>query len=86
MSPRLSCLPQNCAGVGQLGSVSLGAYARDRTSPGADLDSSWLFSPYAVAEPLIERGHMEVPIGKGKYKIKISPCMCGDISNLQVRA
>uniref|UniRef100_A0A8C3MFP9 NID domain-containing protein n=1 Tax=Geospiza parvula TaxID=87175 RepID=A0A8C3MFP9_GEOPR len=43
------------------------------------------FTQDGVAEPLIERGHIQVPIGKGKYKIKISPCMCGDISNLQVR-
>ncbi|NXL13037.1 IN35 protein, partial [Setophaga kirtlandii] len=44
------------------------------------------FTRDGVAEPLIERGHTEVPIGKGKYKIKISPCMCGDISNLQLQA
>lgn len=41
LSHRLSCLPQNCAGVGdlsnELGTVSLGVYARDRTSPGAYL-------------------------------------------------
>ncbi|KAL9823654.1 interferon-induced 35 kDa protein-like [Geothlypis trichas] len=43
------------------------------------------FTRDGVAEPLIERGHMEVPIGKGKYKIKISPCMCGDISDLQLQ-
>ncbi|XP_030822152.1 interferon-induced 35 kDa protein [Camarhynchus parvulus] len=43
------------------------------------------FTQDGVAEPLIERGHIQVPIGKGKYKIKISPCMCGDISNLQLQ-
>ncbi|XP_041319001.1 interferon-induced 35 kDa protein isoform X2 [Pyrgilauda ruficollis] len=43
------------------------------------------FTQDGVAEPLIERGHTQVPIGKGKYKIKISPCMSGDISNLQLQ-
>ncbi|TRZ15639.1 hypothetical protein HGM15179_011404 [Zosterops borbonicus] len=43
------------------------------------------FTEDGVAEPLIQRGHIQVPIGKGKYKIKISPCMCGDISNLQLQ-
>ncbi|XP_021388516.2 interferon-induced 35 kDa protein [Lonchura striata] len=43
------------------------------------------FTQDGVAEPLIERGHIEMPIGKGKYKIKISPCMSGDISNLQLQ-
>ncbi|NXJ38860.1 IN35 protein, partial [Ciconia maguari] len=38
-----------------------------------------------VAEPLIERGRIQVLIGKGKYELKISPCMSGDITNLQVR-
>ncbi|NXM80079.1 IN35 protein, partial [Oenanthe oenanthe] len=38
-----------------------------------------------VAEPLIEKGHIQVPIGKGEYKVKISPCMNGDISNLQLQ-
>ncbi|XP_074973123.1 interferon-induced 35 kDa protein isoform X2 [Phalacrocorax aristotelis] len=36
-----------------------------------------------VAEPLIAKGHIEVLIGKGKYKLKISPCISGDITNLQ---
>ncbi|KAK4808658.1 hypothetical protein QYF61_020147 [Mycteria americana] len=36
-----------------------------------------------VAEPLIERGRIQVLIGKGKYELKISPCMSGDITNLQ---
>ncbi|KAM4884430.1 interferon-induced 35 kDa protein [Sylvia borin] len=43
------------------------------------------FTEDGVAEPLIERGHIQVPIGKEKYKIKISPCMSGDISNLQLQ-
>ncbi|XP_009094735.2 interferon-induced 35 kDa protein isoform X2 [Serinus canaria] len=43
------------------------------------------FTQDGVAEPLIERGHTQVPIGKGKYKVKISPCMNGDISNLQLQ-
>ncbi|NXH73324.1 IN35 protein, partial [Hydrobates tethys] len=38
-----------------------------------------------VAEPLIERGHIQVLIGKGKYELKISPCMSGDIANLQLQ-
>ncbi|NWW77468.1 IN35 protein, partial [Climacteris rufus] len=38
-----------------------------------------------VAELLIEKGHMEVPIKKEKYKLKISPHMSGDITNLQLR-
>ncbi|KFP84731.1 Interferon-induced 35 kDa protein, partial [Apaloderma vittatum] len=36
-----------------------------------------------VVERLIARGHVEVPIGKGKYKLKISPHVNGDITNLQ---
>ncbi|KAM9267486.1 interferon-induced 35 kDa protein [Morus bassanus] len=36
-----------------------------------------------VAEPLIAKGHIQVLIGKGKYELKISPCMKGDITNLQ---
>ncbi|NWX20125.1 IN35 protein, partial [Aegotheles bennettii] len=36
-----------------------------------------------VAEPLIARGHIEVLIGKGRYKLKVSPCMSGDIADLQ---
>ncbi|KAM6042130.1 interferon-induced 35 kDa protein [Chlamydotis macqueenii] len=36
-----------------------------------------------VAEPLITTGHIQVPIGKEKYDLKISPCMSGDIANLQ---
>ncbi|RMC01510.1 hypothetical protein DUI87_21949 [Hirundo rustica rustica] len=43
------------------------------------------FTEDGVAELLIERGHIQMPIGKGKYKVKISPCMSGDISNLQDR-
>ncbi|XP_032841851.2 interferon-induced 35 kDa protein isoform X1 [Tyto alba] len=36
-----------------------------------------------VAEPLIARGHIQVHIGKGNYKLKISPCMTGDLTSLQ---
>ncbi|XP_063260020.1 interferon-induced 35 kDa protein [Prinia subflava] len=43
------------------------------------------FTEDGVAQSLIERGHTQVPIGKGKYKIKISPYMSGDISNLQLQ-
>ncbi|NXB71545.1 IN35 protein, partial [Donacobius atricapilla] len=43
------------------------------------------FTEDGVAEPLIERGRIQVPIGKGKYEIKISPCVRGDISNLQLQ-
>ncbi|NXJ79672.1 IN35 protein, partial [Trogon melanurus] len=38
-----------------------------------------------VVERLIARGHVEVPIGKGKYKLKISPHVNGDITNLQLQ-
>ncbi|NXQ86396.1 IN35 protein, partial [Nyctibius grandis] len=41
------------------------------------------FAQDGVAEPLIARGHIQVLIGKGKYELKISPCMSGDITNLQ---
>ena len=50
------------------------------------LCDSGLSSPPAVAEPLIARGHMQVLIGRREYKLKISPCMSGDIANLQVTA
>ncbi|NXO25306.1 IN35 protein, partial [Cisticola juncidis] len=43
------------------------------------------FTEDGVAQPLIERGHIQMPIGKGKYKVKISPYMSGDISNLQLQ-
>ncbi|NXE07694.1 IN35 protein, partial [Lophotis ruficrista] len=36
-----------------------------------------------VAELLIMRGCIQVPIGKGKYDLKVSPCVSGDIANLQ---
>ncbi|KAM6189694.1 interferon-induced 35 kDa protein isoform 4-T4 [Sarcoramphus papa] len=42
------------------------------------------FAEDGVAGPLIARGHIQVLIGKGKYKLKISPCMSGDITNLQL--
>ncbi|NWS78801.1 IN35 protein, partial [Crotophaga sulcirostris] len=37
-----------------------------------------------VAEPLIARGCIPVLIGKEKYKLKVSPCTSGDITNLQL--
>ncbi|KFO14792.1 Interferon-induced 35 kDa protein, partial [Balearica regulorum gibbericeps] len=43
------------------------------------------FAQDGVAEPLIEKGYIQVLLGKGKYTIKISPCMTGHITNLQVR-
>ncbi|NXA09245.1 IN35 protein, partial [Sapayoa aenigma] len=43
------------------------------------------FTQDGVAEPLIERGHIDVLIGRGKHKVKISPCMNGDITNLQLQ-
>ncbi|XP_062363931.1 interferon-induced 35 kDa protein [Cinclus cinclus] len=43
------------------------------------------FTQDGVAEPLIEREHIQVSIGTGEYKVKISPCMNGDISNLQLQ-
>ncbi|KAI6072615.1 Interferon-induced 35 kDa protein [Aix galericulata] len=36
-----------------------------------------------VAEQLIARGQVQVPIGKVKYKLKISPYMRGEVTNLQ---
>ncbi|NWR78461.1 IN35 protein, partial [Centropus unirufus] len=44
------------------------------------------FTQDGVAGPLIARGSMPVLIGKGKYEVKISPCMQGDITNLQLQA
>ncbi|XP_054080321.1 interferon-induced 35 kDa protein isoform X1 [Rissa tridactyla] len=43
------------------------------------------FAQDGVAEPLIARGRIQVLIGKGKYELKISPCMNGDITNLQLQ-
>ncbi|NXT75927.1 IN35 protein, partial [Zapornia atra] len=43
-----------------------------------------VFAQDGVAEPLIEKGHIQVPIGKGKYNLKISPCMSGDVTGLQL--
>ncbi|XP_064030188.1 interferon-induced 35 kDa protein isoform X3 [Pogoniulus pusillus] len=37
-----------------------------------------------VAEQLIERGHIQFFIGKEKYEVKISPCISGNITNLQL--
>ncbi|XP_010185824.1 PREDICTED: interferon-induced 35 kDa protein, partial [Mesitornis unicolor] len=41
------------------------------------------FAQDGVAEPLIARGHIWVLIGKGKYELKISPCMRGDVTDVQ---
>ncbi|KAM6107983.1 LOW QUALITY PROTEIN: interferon-induced 35 kDa protein [Pterocles gutturalis] len=41
------------------------------------------FAQDGGAWPLIARGHIQVLSGKGKYELKISPCMSGDIANLQ---
>ncbi|NXL59123.1 IN35 protein, partial [Chordeiles acutipennis] len=38
-----------------------------------------------VAEPLIARGHIPVPIGKGKYELKVSPCMSGEVTTLPLQ-
>ncbi|OXB55280.1 hypothetical protein ASZ78_014074 [Callipepla squamata] len=42
------------------------------------------FTQDGVAEQLISRGQVQVPIGKTKYKLKISPYMSGDVTNLQL--
>uniref|UniRef100_A0A8C9LBJ7 Interferon induced protein 35 n=1 Tax=Pavo cristatus TaxID=9049 RepID=A0A8C9LBJ7_PAVCR len=43
------------------------------------------FTQDGVAEQLITRGQVQVPIGKTKYKLKISPYMNGDVTNLQLQ-
>ncbi|NXK93450.1 IN35 protein, partial [Formicarius rufipectus] len=43
------------------------------------------FTRDGVAEPLIQRGRIQVLIEKGKYEVKISPCMIGNIINLQLQ-
>ncbi|XP_071433741.1 interferon-induced 35 kDa protein homolog isoform X2 [Pithys albifrons albifrons] len=43
------------------------------------------FTRDGVAEPLIEKGHIQVLIERGKYKVKISPCMIGSIINVQLQ-
>ncbi|NXC28318.1 IN35 protein, partial [Campylorhamphus procurvoides] len=43
------------------------------------------FTQDGVAERLIERGHIQVLIGRGKYKVRISPCMIGEITDLQLQ-
>uniref|UniRef100_G1MYP8 Interferon induced protein 35 n=2 Tax=Meleagris gallopavo TaxID=9103 RepID=G1MYP8_MELGA len=43
------------------------------------------FTQDGVAEQLITRGQVQVPIGKTKYKLKISPYMRGDVTNLQLQ-
>ncbi|XP_051496550.1 interferon-induced 35 kDa protein isoform X2 [Apus apus] len=42
------------------------------------------FVQEGVAGPLIARGHIQALIGKGKYELKISPCVSGDITNLKL--
>uniref|UniRef100_A0A8C3J0C3 Interferon induced protein 35 n=1 Tax=Calidris pygmaea TaxID=425635 RepID=A0A8C3J0C3_9CHAR len=51
-------------------------------------DSSQVVLTFArdgVAEPLIARGHIQMLIGKGTYNLKISPCLSGDVTNLQLQ-
>ncbi|XP_027520712.1 interferon-induced 35 kDa protein isoform X1 [Corapipo altera] len=43
------------------------------------------FREDGVAELLIERGYIQVPILGEKYKVKISPYITGDITNLQLQ-
>uniref|UniRef100_A0A8C8ADA6 Interferon induced protein 35 n=1 Tax=Otus sunia TaxID=257818 RepID=A0A8C8ADA6_9STRI len=43
------------------------------------------FAQDGVAEPLIEKGHIQVLIGKGKYQLKISPCVTGHVASLQLQ-
>ncbi|XP_039236332.1 interferon-induced 35 kDa protein isoform X2 [Pipra filicauda] len=43
------------------------------------------FREDGVAELLIEKGYIQVPILGEKYKVKISPYMNGDITNLQLQ-
>uniref|UniRef100_A0A8C6IPP7 Uncharacterized protein n=1 Tax=Melopsittacus undulatus TaxID=13146 RepID=A0A8C6IPP7_MELUD len=43
------------------------------------------FAEDRVAELLIERGRIQVPLGKQTYELKISPCVSGEVSNLQLQ-
>ncbi|NXS61228.1 IN35 protein, partial [Brachypteracias leptosomus] len=43
------------------------------------------FANDGVAEPLIARGCIQVLIGKGKYDVKISPCVGGNVTDLQLQ-
>ncbi|XP_061222979.1 interferon-induced 35 kDa protein [Neopsephotus bourkii] len=43
------------------------------------------FAEDRVAELLIERGRIQVPLGKQTYELKISPCLSGEVSNLQLQ-
>ncbi|NXY79435.1 IN35 protein, partial [Glareola pratincola] len=43
------------------------------------------FAQDGVAEPLITRGRVQALIGKGKYELRISPCVSGDVANLQLQ-
>ncbi|XP_061333522.1 interferon-induced 35 kDa protein [Pezoporus flaviventris] len=46
----------------------------------------WAFLPtLAVAELLLERGRIQVPLGKQTYELKISPCLSGEASDLQLQ-
>ncbi|XP_053870054.1 interferon-induced 35 kDa protein isoform X1 [Malaclemys terrapin pileata] len=38
-----------------------------------------------VAEQLMKKGHIQVPIGKQTYELKVTPYMSGQITDLQVR-
>ncbi|KAM8988693.1 interferon-induced 35 kDa protein isoform 1-T1 [Ara ararauna] len=44
------------------------------------------FAEDRVAELLIERGRIQVPLWEQTYELKISPCMRGEVSNLQPRS
>ncbi|NXD85210.1 IN35 protein, partial [Halcyon senegalensis] len=43
------------------------------------------FAQDGVAETLIEKGRIQVLVGKRKYEVKISPQMSGDITNMQLQ-
>ncbi|XP_062484873.1 interferon-induced 35 kDa protein, partial [Pezoporus occidentalis] len=49
-------------------------------------DGTVAFLPtLAVAELLLERGRIQVPLGKQTYELKISPCLSGEASHLQLQ-
>ncbi|XP_061873161.1 interferon-induced 35 kDa protein [Colius striatus] len=43
------------------------------------------FAQEEVAELLISRGHIQMQIGKTSYNLKISPCISGNITDLQLQ-
>ncbi|TFK10755.1 cyclin-dependent kinase 4 inhibitor C [Platysternon megacephalum] len=43
------------------------------------------FAHDGVAEQLMKKGHIQVPIGKQTYELKVTPYMSGQITDLQVR-